>query len=463
VKNTSKKCNIVIIEDDLDTRDLLIAFLKPKGFNVIFFNCADDMLETTSSIDNEWDLLISDLEDDNTSNDEIVYKINNSFPNLPIIPMTTNNLLDLKEIRKAINLALCLSENNSASPNIATLEENPIINISSINSHANTATNVIGNTPKFIQALSLARRVAQNNSNILILGESGTGKEVFAKYIHSESKSKNGNYVAINCAAIPEHLLESELFGHSKGAFTGAQEKRIGLFEEAQDGTLFLDEIGDLGLSVQAKLLRVLQDRTIRRVGDNESRPVNCRVISATHRDLAKDVNEGKFREDLFFRLNVIPITIPPLRERNNDILLLAETFLTKYAKQNNSLARSLSSQTIHHLLHHIWPGNVRELENTIERAVVLCDQHEIQLEHIIPKQRHKSSSINLSENSKFDDKAFFVRYEEHLPTLNEVIHKYITFAVDKNDGARDKTAVELGIDRKTLYKRLNSFENSNM
>lgn len=314
---------------------------------------------------------------------------------------------------------------------------------------------IIGRSQNFLEALNIAKRVAKSSANIFITGESGTGKEVIARFIHSESKQHKGPFVAINCSAIPESLLESELFGHAKGSFTGAQEKRVGLFEEAQDGTLFLDEIGDLNLPLQAKLLRVLQEKKIKRIGENQYRPINCRIISATHKSLKLEVQENRFREDLLFRLEVIPINIPPLRERTEDILLLAEFFLRKFSSENGSAStKTFSKEAISYLLENKWCGNVRELENTIERAMVLSEANEIRLQDFLPKSSEFILST-VSEKVNEDPNIFSINCAKYLPTLEEVVNKYLDFAVKKNDGARDRTAKAIGIDRKTLYKRI--------
>jgi len=323
---------------------------------------------------------------------------------------------------------------------------------------SSTQNKIIGSSPELISVLKLSQKAAKSTASILITGESGTGKEVIAKYIHSESQHKDGPFVAINCSAIPENLLESELFGHAKGSFTGAICKHIGLFEEAQNGTLFLDEIGDLSLSLQAKLLRVLQERKIKRVGENQYIPVNCRIVSATHKDLLQEVQEQKFREDLYFRLNVIPVHIPPLRERKIDIKPLAEFFLKKYAQINGSTAKTFSNATIDYLVNNEWKGNVRELENTVERVAVLSNQTEISFDEILPGLIRKSDFVDT--NNDHGNNTFKISCNKQLPTLEEVIHKYIEFAVHMNGGARDQTAIELGIDRKTLYKRLRNHEN---
>lgn len=319
---------------------------------------------------------------------------------------------------------------------------------------ASSLSQMIGENPQFLACVDIARRVAPSETSVLITGESGTGKEIFAKFIHKNSKNSSGPFIAINCSAIPDNLLESEFFGHAKGAFTGALEKRVGLFEAAQNGTLFLDEIGDLSLTLQAKILRVLQERTIRRVGENHDRPINCRVISATHKNLAEEVESKRFREDLFFRLNVIPISIPPLRERPEDLLPLAEFFLEKFSTNSDSNACTFSDAAIDYLHESKWRGNIRELKNTIERAVVMCDGPQIVLSNFMPE-----ASIGLlpdcqADSNGIDGNIFCVQHLAKLPLLEEVIHKYILYAVERNNGARDKTAKEIGIDRKTLYKR---------
>ncbi|RKX63055.1 MAG: sigma-54-dependent Fis family transcriptional regulator, partial [Thermodesulfobacteriota bacterium] len=228
----------------------------------------------------------------------------------------------------------------------------------------------------------LAKKVAPSSSTILILGESGTGKEVLAKYIHFCSKRK-GPFVTINCAAIPEELLEAELFGYEKGAFTGAIKSKPGKFEIANKGTLFLDEIGDLSLKLQAKLLRVIQEKQVERLGSDHSIKVDVRILAATNKDLEKEVQEGRFREDLFFRLNVIPIKLPPLRERKEDIPLLTQFFLKRICEREGIEEKKFTSQAIKALLNYPWPGNIRELENFIERVVILSENNIIGIEDL--------------------------------------------------------------------------------
>lgn len=457
-----RKQHVVVVDDDLDTQDLISAYFKPRGFLVTCFSDAETAMKASLTKGQTWDVLLTDFRLPKMSGVEFTIKMKSTLPNLPIILITTSKSAEVAveaiqkgaydfivkpihfpQLQISVERALHLKALHG---DITELRER-------VKSVATNQTKIIGRSPKFLKALDIAQRVASSSANIFISGESGTGKEVFAKFIHKESKHNKGPFVAINCSAIPENLLESELFGHAKGAFTGAQDKKIGLFEEAENGTLFLDEVGDLSLPLQAKLLRVLQEKKIKRVGENQYRSINCRIISATHKELGGEIKEGRFREDLFFRLNVIPIHIPPLRERPEDLVPLAESFLRKLALENGSPARSFSKEAIKFIMENPWRGNVRELENTIERAVVLSTTPEISLENIIPLSTGLEESAEQNRNSYLNN--FTVNYATQLPTLDEVIHKYVQFAVEKNNGARDKTAKEIGIDRKTLYKKL--------
>jgi Nif-specific regulatory protein len=233
---------------------------------------------------------------------------------------------------------------------------------------------LVGRSPKMLRVIELLEKVIPTQVSVLIQGETGTGKELIARAIHMNGPRRDKNFVAVNCGALPENLLESELFGYKKGAFTGAAEDRIGLFEAADGGTLFLDEVGEMPATLQVKLLRVLQDSQIRRVGDTVSRRIDVRIITATNRDLRAEVDAGRFRQDLFYRLNVVPLALPPLRERGDDVLLLARHFMEQFARQQGKEIRGLSSDSRELLLRHPWPGNVRELENAMARAVALAD-----------------------------------------------------------------------------------------
>lgn len=321
---------------------------------------------------------------------------------------------------------------------------------------------VIGKSSGMKHALDLARRVASSSASVLISGESGTGKEVIAKAIHSLGMRRKLPFIAINCAAIPENLLESELFGHAKGSFTGASEKKVGLFEEAEAGTLFLDEIGDLNLPLQAKLLRVLQERKIRRIGENQDRPIRARIISATHRNLREEVEKKTFREDLFFRLNVIPIWIPPLRERQEDIVPLAEFFLKKYSALNDLRNKRFSKECLETLIQHSWRGNVRELENSIERALVLSESDVIGSTDVVSvdlSDARLGAGLGVPQSQRFPAFSFQDMSKSQVLSIEELTNRYVCYVLELNSGAKDKTAKDLHIDRKTLYRRLREIE----
>lgn len=303
-------------------------------------------------------------------------------------------------------------------------------------------SNIIGKSKQMQDIFQLIRRVAHTNSTVLIQGESGTGKELVAKAIHYNSPRKERPLVVVNCSAIPETLLEGELFGHVKGSFTGAITTRKGLFEEAHRGSIFLDEVAEVPPSIQVKLLRVLQEREIRRVGGSENIQIDVRLIAATNKDLEEAVRGGEFRDDLFYRLNVIPILIPGLRDRPEDIPLLVGHFLKKFSSESNSPVRGISKEALNLLMNYSWPGNVRELENAIERAVALGINPEIMPEDLPPAIRMRELS----------------HPRDSIPsglTLQELERDYIAKVMERTGGHQLRTARILGIDRRTLYRKL--------
>jgi len=294
------------------------------------------------------------------------------------------------------------------------------------------------------EVFSIIRMVSQSNANTLIIGESGTGKELVARAIHFGSERKDFPFVPVDCAAIPEGLLENEIFGHEKGAYTGAYEKRIGQIEQAHRGTLFLDEVGELGLNLQKKLLRVLQEREFQRLGGKERVKVDIRVIAATNRNLEEDVREGRFREDLFYRLNVVSIPLPPLRERRDDIPLLAEYFLRKHNQENKKDIRSFDPEVMKIFMNYEWPGNVRELENVIERAVVLCNLDRIVIDNI---------PSNIINSSGFKKDTIGLPLEGL--NLLEIEKRVIQKALDNAHWNQTKASALLGISRKQLRTKM--------
>jgi DNA-binding NtrC family response regulator len=304
-------------------------------------------------------------------------------------------------------------------------------------------SNLIGGSPSMEQVRTLIAKVAPTESTVLVLGETGTGKELVARAIHDQSLRAEMPFVAINCGALPETLIESELFGHRRGAFTGADEHRVGLFEVASGGTIFLDEIGELPKAMQAKLLRVLESGEIRRVGDNESFTVDVRVVCATHRDLEEMVAEGEFREDLMFRINTFEIRLPTLRERADDIPELARHLLTRFRRSVRAKEEIFTAEAIESLKSYFWPGNVRELANVIEHAAILCDEGMIAAEHLpagFGSRRLRGPHFKMVGPPQ---------------TLREIETAVIQLTLDKHGGNKPKAADELGISLKTLYNKL--------
>jgi two-component system NtrC family response regulator len=313
--------------------------------------------------------------------------------------------------------------------------------------------NIIGKSKPMIELFDTIIKIAPTSASILIEGESGTGKELVAKSIHMNSPQKNKTFMAINCSALAESLLESELFGHEKGSFTGAVSQKKGKIELAHGGTLFLDEIGELSPNLQVKFLRVLQEKTIERVGGNSSIPVNFRLIAATNKDLKKEVKEKRFREDLYFRLNVVRLNLPPLRQRKEDIKLLCAHFLDKYKnhRQTKNIPEFFSSQCMEILYNYSWPGNVRELENIIERAVILSAGKTI-TEKNLPKDfvQAASASVNFSETLELNGTL--------AETLAEIEKKIIIDILEKNDYIQTKAAEILGIGKSGLNQKIKKY-----
>ncbi len=305
----------------------------------------------------------------------------------------------------------------------------------------------IGKSKRFLEMLKLAEHVAPTDSTVLIQGESGTGKEVVARYVHNLSNRSEGPFLSINCGALPENLLESELFGHVKGSFTGAVRDKQGLFAAARGGTFFLDEVGEMPASLQVKLLRVLQEREVIPVGATESIPVDVRIVAATNRDLEEEMRRGTFRSDLFYRLNVIALHLPPLRERRDDLLLLLEQFLGQLGQEHGGEPKALSQDALDAVMVYEWPGNVRELENALEHAAVLSRGALIDREHLPERITKRKKEPLVAERS----------YRN--PTLDTVERAYIMYVLQAEGGNKTRAAEVLGIDPSTLYRKLARYE----
>jgi two-component system response regulator HydG len=452
---------VVVIDDDLELNSLLKDFLTSKKYQVFAFTEPMQALKFLHSQEQSQavELVITDLKMPDVDGISVLQNTKSHRPDLPVILMTAHASMEtaieglkrgafdyfikpfqLSQIHLSIERALLFSR----------LKRENIQLKNSLNNLA-VPHGLVGKSQAIRNLVDQINAISQVPSNVMIQGESGTGKELVARALHERSHRNKKPFVAVNCSAIPETLFESEFFGHVKGAFTGAFENKIGLFEEAHGGTLFLDEIGDLSLSVQAKLLRVLQDRKVRPVGGNSLREVDVRLICATHKHLDVMVSNNEFRQDLYFRLAVIPLEIPPLRERKEDIPLLAQHFLLKHAVLCQSPVRQLTPFSIDMLMSYSWPGNVRELENVIERSVAFCnknvlDSTDIKMLGAQANQTAPNSSANQSRNS------------ENL-TLDHIEKSHILSVLEQTHGKKEKASQILGISRRTLYRKLLQYE----
>ena len=443
---------VAVIDDDPQMRSLLVDHLELSDYHVYAFADGLEAMQFLMSPASEAlqiELVLTDLRMPEMDGMSVLRQLKPLRPHLPVVIMTAHASVEsaIEGLRKGafdyITKPFKLAEISHIVEKAISYGRLQRQNKTLVSEVKKTwkKNEIVGKSPALQTIFDLIERVAPAQSNILITGESGTGKEVVAKAIHSQSPRAKKPFVAINCTAIPETLLESELFGHAKGAFTGAHERKKGLFEEAEGGTLFLDEIGDLDISLQAKLLRVLQERKIKSVGDTHSKDIDVRIIAATHKDLKKAIIEKNFREDLFYRLSVIPITVPPLRHRQEDIPLLAQHFLNKYTVINNKLVTGFSFETMQKLIAMPWPGNVRELENLIERLVVLTKNSVIQADEI-PSSDEKNHE------------SFYGPATEDSPTLEQLEKRYIQMILNKTASKKEKAAQILGINRRTLYRK---------
>lgn len=452
-KPSNKPSHILVVDDDVEMGSLLKDFLSKFGSQIHTFTSAQDALNTLESgaeVKPEYvDLIITDLRMPNMDGMSFIEKLKSTYPNIPVVLITAFGSIDtaieatkkgafhyivkpfkLDEVGLVVERALQF-RNLSMQNQLLRNELRSTYSFSGI----------IGKSAAMNSVFDLIQRVSSSMANVLIQGESGTGKEVVARAIHNLGSRSDKPFVAINCTAIPETLLESELFGHAKGSFTGAIQRKKGLFEEADGGTIFLDEIGDMDMTLQSKLLRVIQEKRVRAVGDNTDKPVDVRIIAATHKDLKAAIKDGRFREDLYYRLSVIPILIPPLRHRVEDIPLLAHHFLNKYNSINGTHIEGFTKNAMTTLISLPWEGNVRELENVIERAVVLCRTKNIDV-------------VDLPKSESTNVESMFAQASEELPTLEDFEKRYIKFVLDKTGGRKERASHILGINRRTLYRK---------
>ncbi|MFT3697078.1 MAG: sigma-54 dependent transcriptional regulator [Kofleriaceae bacterium] len=444
---------VFVIDDEKEMVELVQLGLKKRGFVVVpFSNGADALAGLT---EHDVDVVVTDLNMKGMTGLELCQTLVADRPDLPVIVLTAFGSFETAVgairagaydfVTKPVEIeALAIAIRRAAERRRLSGE---VKRLREVVASTRGRGGLVGASPAMQQVYSLIDQVSATDATVLITGESGTGKEVVAREIHERSRRKDEPFVAINCAAVPEALLESELFGHAKGAFTDAKTARQGLFAQANGGTLFLDEIGEMAISMQPKLLRAIQERKIRPVGAESELSVDVRLVTATNRDLEEQVKDKAFREDLYYRINVIHIPLPPLRARGGDVLLLAQHMLRQYAAVFDKKVMGLSPAAAERLVAYDWPGNVRELGNCLERAVALAHFEEIQVEDLPdkirqPRQIPRSTSITANDLPE-------------LLTLEEIERRHTMRVLEACNSNRTDAAKILGLDRKTLYRKL--------
>lgn len=445
------KANVLIVDDEKNIRDgLKISLTKDEH---VVFTAADGLDALSIMEKEEIDVVITDLLMPNMDGGTLMKKITEEYFNVPVIVLTGHGTIEnavqlMREgaydfLTKPPNL-----EKLSLIVERAILSRQLIIENRELQSKIKSteAGKIIGKSEKMMNVLEKIQNVAQTKTSILIQGENGVGKELVANLIYELSNRKDNPFIKVHCAALSESLLESELFGHEKGAFTGAIKTKKGRFELADGGTIFLDEIGEISQSIQVKLLRIIQERKFERVGGEVTLSTDVRIISATNLDLKKEVERGKFREDLYYRLNVIEITVPPLRSRKEDIPLFISNFLQEFSKENNKLIKNISNKAKTALINYEWPGNVRELRNVLESAVVLSKDQTIDVDDLPPYIAYSEDSQNLLKI-------------EIPATIENIEKKAIIATLKVTNGNKTKASMLLGITRKTLQNKISDYK----
>jgi two-component system response regulator HydG len=442
--------DILVVDDEPDAAELLRDALARRGYSVDAVTKADDALSHVR--DNDVDVVVTDHLMDGMTGVELCTKLKAIRPDVPVILVTGFGNMDtaIAAIRagaydfvtKPISVdSLTISVARAVDFRRLTSE---VRRLRTAIDASRRVESMIGVSPAIERVKELVAQVADSDTTVLITGESGTGKELVARAVHDLGPRRDAPFVAINCAAMPANLLESELFGHVKGAFTDARQSRAGLFIQAGRGTLFLDEIGEMPLEMQAKLLRVLQERKVRPVGGDVEAVIEARLVTATNRDLETEVEEGRFRGDLYYRVNVVQIAVPPLRARQGDVLTLAQHFLVRIAERSGKPVVGIAAPAARKLVEYDWPGNVRELENCVERAVTLTRMSEIGIDDLPDRIReHRSASLVVGDDPT------------DLVTLAEMERRYVRKVLAAVGGNKTQAARILGLDRRSLYRRL--------
>jgi two-component system response regulator AtoC len=445
--------DVLVVDDDPEVCELVRFGLSPQGIHVLTRQSGEDAFALVGST--ELDCVVTDLAMPGMHGFELIDRIAANRPELPVIVLTGTGDFPTAVaamragaydfVTKPIDLAaLSLSIRRAAEKRALRAE---VSRLRRVVAEARRFEHLVGASAAMQHVYDVIAQVGPTDATVLITGQSGTGKEIVARSLHQASKRAAGPFVAVDCAAIPEPLIESELFGHVRGAYTDAKQPRAGLLVQASGGTLFLDEIADLPASVQPKLLRVLQERRVRPVGGDTEQGFDVRLIAATNRDLEAMVREREFREDLYYRINVVQLPLPPLRVRSNDVLLLAQHFIDHFARMFGRNVRSLMPEAAERLQRYGWPGNVRELRNAIERAVAMTPHEYIAVEDLPERMRdYRGVPARIAADSELD------------LTLEEIERRHILRVLEANGGNKVAASESLGIDRKTLYRKLTRY-----
>ena len=451
---TKQKPFVLIVDDEKSMGDMLVTDFRIRGNDSQWCANADQAIAALKQRD--FDVVLTDINMPGASGLQLCDQISRDYPDIPVVVMTAFGNMEtaVSAIRagaydfvtKPVEMELlALTINRAVKQRRLHFQ---IKRLSEQRSMPQRFGDLIGESPAMLDLYDQLLRIADSETSILLTGESGTGKELVAKTIHQKSRRAERPFVAINCGALPEALLESELFGHVKGAFTDARTDRKGLFQEAKGGTLFLDEIGEMPMPMQVKLLRVLEENSIRPVGGDKEIATDVRLLTATNRDLATAIEEDRFREDLYYRINVIQLELPPLRSRGTDSLLIAKHFAKQFSKRGNKDCDGVAESTAERLLNYSWPGNIRELRNVIERAVALTRHEKLVVEDLPEKIRNFQSRQFLIDGT---DPA------ELLP-MEDIERRYILHVLDSVANNKSTAARILGLDRKTLYRKLKQY-----